>query len=717
MSVATLTINGDTSGLVAAFSDAAKAAAAAEKSIVKGAEDGAKKAADSYRKSQRAFVSAQRSMVVEAQRAVAAEVKAEQQKARAARMSADARKKAEAEATRVAREEAQKRGLSAEQEARVKQNALERYTRLYETEERRQTVAAEREAGKRRQAMQKAMRETRQSAGEINRTLVSGAGHVATAAVGAAGGAVGFAGNALGMIRDARQARAHGGRTLAQAVRNAGGSEADVAMARQRVQAASLQSGITFEDMADAMSMGQERGSSLEAGPGETMQTAVDRAIDLIREANAESASPGQYLAARGRLQASGLRGDALKTAMRFSLAAAQSGQVEVDQLLDQGLPGATRLMESRVNALGPNATDAQKQEARINAYRESVSTQEVLAASGGRSRQTSNALASLQNFMNTPRRQEAALVNIQSAERTVNTATPEGRERAARLHALYAGDNAIFERDPTRTGNAMRLRSGVSPTELAARVAGASGGDAQAGANIFAGGGHGNPQAFLSNMRDLMAVLGGERGQRIQTMMQSRGVTDEQVATHRAAVESDDVANYNRLEETRLGALTNNTQGLQRLGDRIEGFAARNPIGSAGLAAGGAGLVALLGAKVTAAAATVGLAGVNENAARTGTTLSGERISTTERVVRGALPILGNLMGPLGSVILPAIAGGRDVSNLAPDDARSDVSSMMQRTLADLNTTLRGGITATVSPTDAAQAASTAPVPPTPAR
>jgi hypothetical protein len=40
-----------------------------------------------------------------------------------------------------------------------------------------------------------------------------------------------------------------------------------------------------------------------------------------------------------------------------------------------------------------------------------------------------------------------------------------------------------------------------------------------------------------------------------------------------------------------------------------------------------------------------------------------------------------------------------------------------MQRTLADLNATLRGGITATVSPTDAAQAASTAPVPSPPAR
>jgi hypothetical protein len=717
MSTATLVINGDTSGLVAAFSDAAKAAAAAEKSIAKSAQDGARKASDSYRNSQRAFVSAQRSMVVEAQRAVAAEVKAEQQRARAARMSADARKKAETEATRVAREEAQKRGLSAEQEARVKQNALEKYTRLYESEERKQTVAAEREAAKRRQAMQQTFNAWRNHRIQEGREGMQNVGRVASAAGGAVSGAAGIAGTAIGMIRDARQSRAQGDRTLSQAVRNAGGSEADVTAARARVRQFSQQTGIEFGDVAGALEMGQERGSSLEAAPGETMAQSMERALELVREANAENASPGQYLAARGRLQASGLRGDALKTAMRFSLAAAQSGQVEVDQLLDQGLPGATRLMESRVNALGPNATDAQKQEARINAYRESVSTQEVLAASGGRSRQTSNALASLQNFMNTPRRQEAALVNIQSAERTVNTATPEGRERAARLHALYSGDNAIFERDPTRTGNAMRLRAGVSPTELASRVAGASGGDAQAGANIFAGGGHGNPQAFLSNMRDLMAVLGGERGQRIQTMMQSRGVTDEQVARHEAAVEGDDLSNFNRLEETRLNALTTNTAGLTRLTDSIDRFNAANPITAVAAPTVAAGIAATLGAKVTAGAAGVGVVGAglyaNTRAAVTGEDVSGRKLGMMERAGRAAMMPLA-LLGPVGGMIAGA-PGVRDLGRAAgTEQGMSALLSLPQRIVDAIQ---GATITATVSPTDAAQAASTAPVPSPPAR
>lgn len=720
MSVATLQITGDTSGLVAAFSDAAKAAAAAEKSIVKGAEDGAKKASDSYRKSQRDFVSAQRSMVVEAQRAVAAEVKAEQQRMRAARMSADAKKKAEQEATRVAREEAQKRGLSAEQEARVKQNALEKYTRLYESEERRQTVAAEREAGKRRQAMQKAMRETRQSAGEINRTLVSGAGHVATAAVGAAGGAVGFAGSAIGMIRDAQQARAGSTRALTHAVLGGGGNAADVSTAQARVQAFALRTGMTTDDVAAALVTGQQRGSVLQPAEGQTRTQALDAALETVAEANATNTDAGGLLAARGRLSGLGLRGDSLKEAMRFSLRAADLGSVEVDQIIQQGLPGASRLMATRTAMLGPGASEDDRQAAALAAFRESVALQEVTSGEGNAPRNMANTLANLQGFLRTPRRQEAILTNIRTAEEQANIATPEG---LARRNALRSLRESMFEVDPTRTGGAMRMKAGGTPLELASRLTTATGGDANAAMSMLAGTGHGNAQSLLANMRGVLEFLGRTNasgqtgGARVTEMMNREGITDAEVTERRRIVESDEQSRINRLEETRLAALTTNTAGLQRLGDRIEGFAARNPIGAAGLGAGVAGLVALLGAKVTAGVATVGLAAVNENAARTGTTLAGEQLSTGERVLRGALPIIGNVLGPLGSVILPALAGGRDVSKLAPDDARRDTGDIMQRTLADLNATLRGGITATVSPTDAAQAASTAPVPSPPAR
>ena len=334
---------------------------------------------------------------------------------------------------------------------------------------------------------------------------------------------------------------------------------------------------MSYGDVTAALETGQARGSSLETGPGRTRAQALEESLSIVREANAEGADPGQYLAARGRLAAAGFRGDTLRGAMRYALAAAQSGQVEVDQLLQQGLPGATRLIDSRVNALGPGATEAQRQATMLSAWRESVATQEVVAASGGNAGRTSNTLAGLQNFMNTPRRQEMALANIRAAASQVNTRTPEGRARAAALRALYEGDNALYERDPTRRGNAMRLKAGVSPIELASRVAGAAG-SAQAGANIFAGGGRHNPQAFLTNMRDLMNVLGGERGRRIQEMMGGPGLTNARVAEHQADVESDELSTLTRAQEAGANALTDNSDRLVRLSNTINDWKIRHP-------------------------------------------------------------------------------------------------------------------------------------------
>ena len=330
---------------------------------------------------------------------------------------------------------------------------------------------------------------------------------------------------------------------------------------------------------------------------------------------------------------------------MRFSLAAAQAGQVEVDQIIGAGLPGASRLMAARVGALGPNASDEEKNQARLNAWRESVSTQEVLAASGGSAGHTSSTLASLQNFINTPRRQEMALTNIKAAEAQVNTATPEGRARAAQLRSLYEGDNALFERDPTRTGNAMRLRGGVSAAEFATRVTTATGGNAQMGANIFAGGGHGNAQALLSNMRNLMAVLGGEQGQRIQTMMQGSGVTDAQIANHQRDVEGDSLSTLTRNQEDSDNVHTDDTSGVKALSDSIRDWRVRHPWLS-GLAQEGG---STLGVSNDAALGVLIGSGVNERRLRSGTNNAGKQLGFGEGVLRTlgvAIPALGAVLG-----------------------------------------------------------------------
>lgn len=477
---------------------------------------------------------------------------------------------------------AQKGAKDAEKAEQAKLKAAEKAererTRLAEAEARKRARDANRARAEELRAARESERRMARAAREADRGRRERGGRYGNA-LGAVVDAAGSGARSLdGQIQSARQSRAGADRSLGQAVRNAGGSEANVAATRDRVRRFVTDTGMSYADVAEALATGQERGSSLEAGPDRTREQAMEESLDLIREANAEGANPGQYLAARGRLAATGLRGDSLRSAMRFALGAAQSGQVEVDQLLQQGLPGATQLMESRVSALGPGATDAQRQAARLGAWRESVATQEVLAASGGASRQTSNTLAGLQNFMNTPRRQEGMLTNLRTAAGQVNTSTPEGQARAAALRALYEGDNALYERDPTRRGNAMRLRAGVSPIELATRVAAATGGNAQMGANIFAGGGHGNPQALLANMRNLFAVLGSERGQRIQQMMAGGGLSGEVIAAHQAAVESDELARLTRAQEAGANALTDNTNAIVRLSGQLADRGAANP-------------------------------------------------------------------------------------------------------------------------------------------
>lgn len=615
MPSAVLRIDADTSGLARALGDARAQAAATEKAVGSAftragraatasgeamaraqqrAEAAAVRAARAQENAQRRAASeAERS----AQRSAMAYTRAEDQKRRASRMSAQAAARAEREATQIAQQEARKRGLTAEQEARVKQQTLERLTRTYEAEERRQTAIARREEAARTRDARREATERRRATRETNalgRTIGRGISQTGSAlATGARA--------THSQIQDARQNRAVSERTLSQAVRALGFSEADVAATRTRVRQFVEQTGMSFADVSQALNIGQARGSSLEAQGGESRMAAVERALSIVREANAEGADPGQYLAARGRLQASGLRGDALKGATRFALAAAQAGQVEVDQIIQQGLPGASRLMADRAGALTRNTGESdtsfeeRRQRVMLHAFRESVATQEVLAASGGRAGYTANTLASLQNFMNTPRRQEMALTNIRAAEAQVNQTTPEGRARAAALRSLYEGENAMFERDPTRRGNAMRLREGVSPIEFATRVASATG-NAQAGANIFAGGGHGNAQAFLSNMRNLMAVLGGERGQAVQRMMASTGVTDETVRRHTAGVEGDTLAEMTRAQEKGANALTDNTNALVELSNRISTWSASNPFASTALSVGGGLFSSVLG-------------------------------------------------------------------------------------------------------------------------
>ena len=655
MSRATLLLDVDTTPARSALGDLRGSARSAQASLTaearKGERERERVMRDEARASQRAAAEAARS------------------RARLERESTRATERAERERTRATKDEASKRLKAERDEARDRKREIDKTTRDAEKAEKERTRNAEREANKRAKAEERAMRQqlalaTRRSR-ELGGRVATGVG---TAARAVYGGAVAM----HGQFQDARERRAAGERVLGNAVRNAGGSSAEVRAARERVRGFVGETGINFADVAEALQVGQGRGSALEARSGETSAQALDRALESIRDANAEGIDPGQYLAAQGRLAQAGLSGDALKGALRYTMRAAQRGSVEVDQIIQEGLPGAVSLMTQRSAQLSKRdgetdeAFAARRQAARLQAFQESVAVQEVGASTGRQAGNTANTLASLSNFMSTPRRQQMIHQNILAAEQSLNTSTPEGRAQAQRFRELR---ETMFEVDPTRTGGAMRMRENFSPLRFAAMLANATGGNAAAGANVLAGGGHGNPQALLANMRGLLTFLGNEGG-RVSEMMAGGGVTDTQIAEHRRDVESDAQATLTRNQELRDNALTSNTSWLERLSNTIHDWQVRNPIAKTALdSAGGVvgsigGAFALQAVKNTAAKAILPGA---VNAATGGAAAAGA----------SALPVAGAVLATAGAAVLSlrtAITGtdlsGREVGGLRRAEA-----------------------------------------------
>jgi len=666
---------------------------------------------------------------------------------RTAAAAARAARDAEKAKTRAAAEEARNRDRIATREAREFQKSVNGRARDFERAERRVTTLAEqytrqRERSAKREADTK-IREARRAAREAEREMARGqrelgarqtraGGFVMRAASAVGSAALGYAGTMHGEIQGARRQRAVANRELGAAVRNAGGSQADADAARAGVARFAQQTGMEYGDVVGALRLGQDRGSVLEpdTARGQTRQQALDEALRTVREANAEGADPGMLLAARGRLGQAGLTGDTLNTAMRFAMRASQRGAVEIDQIIQQGLPGASSLMSQRAAALGPNATDAQRQAERLKAFQESVALQEVAATTGRLPGNTANTLGSLNNFLATPRRQEMILQNIRSAESQVNTRTPEGRARAAQLRALYEGPNAVFEHDDTRTGDAMRLKAGMDPLALSARLAAATGGNANQAANILAGGGHGNPQSLLANMRSMMSFLGSD-GSRVISAMNGGGVTQGEIDQHQREVENDQLAQLNRAEESRASALTDNTSAIVNLSNRFADWSTAHPFESQGAQAapgllaplgegaaslafpdivrrvgalfvdGGAASTAL-GAGGTAgaapaaatvagggaaagtplalgAAAAVGV-GAGAYTAVTGRdAVSGQNLPTGQRIQNAIDPtsmILGGLLEPLGRAIANALSGTTIHATVSPVDATQAAAS-----------------------------------------
>jgi hypothetical protein len=608
---AVLEITADTSGIVAAFGAIRTAAQQTERDVRASMQRAATGSAGVYR-------TAARQQVAEGERAAARTVssfiRAEEQKRRAARLTAATQERVERDATTLARTEAAKRGLTAEQEARVRQSAAERLTRVYESEEKRQTAIARRE----------------QAARDRNRTSV--AHDVRRGLTIGRDAAINVARNAHTQIQDARAQRAESEHTLNAAFYQAGIGGPQAAAMRAQIQTAITTGplrGLSMDTLSQGLMGAQTQFSVLSGATPEARQGNLSRQLELAQFARATFQDPAEVMRVGGVLSQQGIRG-ADQTPILHSLTGmAQAGSIELSTLTSTALGP---LMANIARATNANQTPAQRAMAVRGALEETMAVGEIAAAAGMTPRDSLNSLAKMRGSVENP----------MMAERL------DTRLRAANRADLA---DQLITRDPA--GHAS-LRNRSAHGLMSSLVSG-MGGDANAVSNLLSAGGSGAPMVLDERQRRLIIGMasqtegGGTIAQRIAGM-QAQGARfgEADVARGAAIVEAEQRTALQSSEESRLSALSNNTSSLNQLSNTFAGFVARNPLAMTAAAAAGplVGQVAAGAAGRAAAGTAVGRAlGIAGTGAGGGGMLAG-----VGRAVLGAPALLGSLLTLGGS-------------------------------------------------------------------
>ena len=417
-------------------------------------------------------------------------------------------------------------------------------------------------------------------------------------------------------IQDARRTRAQIQRTAGLAFYQAGARTPEEIQRRmQQASAFAQDSGMSMEELLSAANAAQTEFSSLQ---GNTEGERADRFRQLLETARLgrdTGNNPAEFTRLQGMLAQSGFDPAMQRQALLFTAGAAQRGAVEAGSLTREAMGAIMRRMSDASGALGANATTDQRRQAALGAFQEQVAELQVFRGTGFSVRRSGEALSNLQESLRNSSRQDKILQNIR-------TRREEARDPAERA-ALTTLEQQLFERDPTRRGDARRLRAGMqNPLGFVAAMSQAFGGNATAVTNLLSGTGAGNPMSLLLNQRGLLGALvarnaeGRTGAQRVMELMNPDvALTEEAVRGGAAVFNNDPLSQFNREENARMSALTDNTSALVRLSNALAGFQANNPMLSTALGTGAAALIpgaaSALGAGAAASSAAGGLGGV----------------------------------------------------------------------------------------------------------
>lgn len=669
MSVARITIEADTSGIAAAFARLRADAKTTENTIAGSLGRASTRAAGAYRTNGRAMrdeldktaAAAER----DAHRSVAAYIRSEEQKRRASTQTARVRTSLEQTATAVAREEARKRGLSTEGEARVRQNALERLTRQHEANERRQTAITRQQERERR---------------NMGRAIGRGVAETGRAGFHAAQ-------TAHGVIQGGREVRAARetamNNTLVQLVPG-GASVAEVSQTRAEILRQTREARLDPDTVIEAIGGAQSFANALGGDTAERRRANLNNTMADVRFAS--NIDP-QNVAGLVRLGAvarqGGMSAADSSSLLRGAAGIGFQGSVETDQMVTRGLPG----LQTAWSAGTAGITDpAEMSRRRSEIARDFMAQVQSQAASGRTVTVSANRTNTMREALGNDYRQNRL---GEAYARRRDTMTPEQR----------AAFDSNFTRDERGQYHAAGLASG-NASNIARFFGTMHNNDAIKMRNFLgAHGGGGNNQ--LMNRPDVNAaasyfgMVTNSRGQQVRQYdytdeLARSTITAEQEGTIGAIRGSEESRKLQDDKNAHDMAVDANTGALTRMSDAFAAWVARNPIlapiaGAAapvvgGLAAKGIGGLAALGAAPAAAiTGIVAGAAVGVRTAVTGTDLQGNEVGTGRRVLAGAQALTsggGSEVGrQIGEYIVNALRSQPIVATVPAVDAAQAAS------------------------------------------
>lgn len=545
--------------------------------------------------------SAQAAIVADARQGTRARGALEQEEVRANNTAANVKlqqsKRAETEATKAKRDEAKfRQALDLEGQRHANSMELER-TKSSLTESRKRTAAAEAEEKKKQEESRKTLTFTQMVEQERTR-IVEGesrkrAQAVAAAQLSAQGTQLQYrsqwaqvsfdpiraARSAItginGEIQSERHRDASIERTLGLAAYQAGGGRTDVQSMRRQLGAFAASEGMDASELANALKSSQDTFSVL----GDRNTNAADRQsnfqnfLNTARTARNVGVDVGEFSNLQGMLQSQHLDQATQQRMLMFAAGASQRGSVEVRALVSQAMPSLMRRMGAAAADLGPGATNAQRGEAAQNAFMEAYSELQVARGDQGVSpTMAGNALANMTTALHGNVVQQKMLTNIQSAHGLTS------EQRSGLIAALYNTDSH----------GARTLRS-TNAVDVMSAIQGVHGlnADATLFGNIFAGGGHGNPQSLQANWRriaggflnaDAEGVTGLKRISDLRNFADT-ALNQSDVTRGEGIFAHDAQSELNRNQEEHTNTLRDNTSAIVRLSDSFANYSARNPI------------------------------------------------------------------------------------------------------------------------------------------